>query len=162
MRKMTNNGLLLCKIQADLFANYASFTHCSPYVFIRRFLFSDLAKRFDDTTVLLDSSSNQTFIDEIDEQFGKTTFGGGKSINREVMYWIGYVYRYWAYTYEIPSSELFGKVQPKILEKRYELYHSMDVEYLIERIIEEEHIDLMTTKQLLDLLEEFKSRHSGN
>ena len=38
----------------------------------------------------------------------------------------------------------------------------MDVEYLIERIIEEEHIDLMTTKQLLDLLEEFKSRHSGN
>jgi len=158
MKKMTNNGLLLCKIQADLFANYSSFTHCSPYFFIRRFLFSDLAKRFDDTTVLLDSSSNKTFIDEIDAQFGKTSFGGSKSISKEIMYWIGYVYRYWAYTYEIPSNELFLKVQPKVLVSRYELYHSMDVDYLIERIIEEEHIDLMTSKQLLDLLEDFKNR----
>lgn len=160
MKKMTNNGLLLCKIQADLFANYASFSNCSPYFFIRRFMFSDLAKRFDNTTVLLDSSSNKTFIDEIDQQFGKTTFGSGKSIDSEIMYWIGYVYRYWAYIHEIPSNELFIKVQPKILESRYKLYHSMDVEYLIQRIIEEEHIVLMTNKQLLDLLEKFEDAHS--
>lgn len=155
MKKMTNNGLLLCKIQADLFANYSSFTSCSSYVFIRRFMHSNLAKRFDDTTVLLDASNNETFINELIEQYGKTTFGKSNQIDKEVMYWVGYVYRYWSYAYEVPSSTLFMHVQPKLLIDRYKLYHSMDVEYLIERISEEEKIMIAPNKTIAELLDEY-------
>ena len=154
MKKMTNNGLLLCKIQADLFANYHSFCNCSSYFFVRRFMFSDLAKRFDDTTILLDSSSNETFINEIDNQFGKTTFGSVKTIDKEKMYWLGYVYRYWAFIHEIPSNMLFQIVQPRLILDRYDLYHSMDIEYVIERIIEEENISLIVPKDLIEIIEE--------
>lgn len=147
-RKMTYNGLILCRIQADLFANYYDFSPCSPYIFIRRFSYSFLAKSFDDTTILLDASSNQTFIDEIDRQFGKTTFGASKQIDKDAMYWVGYVYRYISYIYKISSDELFIKVKPNILLSRFRLYHSMDIEYAIERIIEEEGIDLTTHKEI--------------
>lgn len=160
MRKMTNNGLLLCKIQADLFQNYFSFTQCSPYIFIRRFMFSDLATRFDDTTVLMDISSNETLINEINEQYGETGFGSSNKIDEEIMYWVGYVYRYWSYTYEIPSSQLFMHVQPNLLINRYKLYHSMDTEYLIKRICEEEKITLPPNKTILELLEEMNSKNS--
>jgi len=156
MKKMTNNGILLCKIQADLFANYRSFSNCSPYFFIRRFMNSDLAKRFDDSTVLADISSNKTFIDEIDEQYGKTSFGkNNNSISNEMMYWVGYVYRYWSYTYEISSKALIMHVNPNILFNRYELYHSMDVSYLIDRICEEEDIMIPPNKTIEEILRDF-------
>lgn len=161
MRKMTYSGIILCKMQASLFANYKSFSNCSPYVFIRRFMNSDLAKRFDDTTVLLESSCNETLILEVDEQYGRTAFGKNVSLDKDLLYWVGYVYRYWSYIYEVPSATLFQHVQPKILIDRYPLYHSMDVEYVVERICEEEEIYIPPNKSLDDILDEFIKFHDG-
>lgn len=155
MREMTNNAKLLCRIQAELFANYDSFSHCSPYFFIRRFMYSNLAKRFDDISVLGEISTIESFIDEIDEQFGKTTFGKRVDVSKEVLYWTGFMYRYFAYRYEISSQSLFQRVQPKLFFERYKLYHSMDPDYVIERIIEEEKIDLRTPEQIVDLIQEY-------
>lgn len=155
MRKMTNNGLLLCRIQGDLFKNYDAFSKCSPLVFIRRFMNSDLAMRFDDMSVLGEISSNETFVDELNEQYGKTSFGNPLSIDKDVLYWVGYVYRYWSYIYEVPSKQLIMHVWPKMLINRYNLYHSMDIEYLIERICEEEDIQIHPNKTIEEMLEEF-------
>ena len=134
---MDKNGLILCKMQGELFENYSEFSSCSPYVFIRRFMYSKLAQRFDNKLILLDCSSVQTMVEEIDEQYGPTRFGHKVIYSKEIMYWVGYVYRYWAYIYEVPSSSLYAHVIPSILYDRYEMYHTMDVEYAIKRIIEE-------------------------
>ena len=155
MKKMDYNGIMLCKIQANLFKNYREYSSCSPYFFIRRFMNSHLSERFDDMTILLEASSDETFINEIDEQYGMTFFGKADSISPEVMYWVGYVYRYWSYIYEVPSHLLFKQVQPKLLFDRYALYHSMDVEYAIERICEEETILISPNKTLQEIIDEF-------
>ena len=155
MRKMSPNGLLLCRIQAELFSHYGEFLPCSPLIFVRRFMFSSLAKRFDDMTVLLEVSTNKTFIDEINEEYGQTSFGKFKDEDKERMYWVGYVYRYWAYTYEISSHDLFLKVPVRFIYDRYDLYHSMDVEYVIQRIMEEEHIYFDIKKTLEELLSKY-------
>lgn len=154
MKQMDYNGITLCKIQASLFENYSSFSSCSPYVFIRRFMNSELAKRFDNTTILLESSSNKTFIDEINEQYGSTSFGKD-NIDKEIMYWVGYVYRYWSYIYDVPSYILFRHVQPKMLIDRYYIFHSMDVKYAIDRICEEEEIYIAPNKTITELIDEY-------
>ena len=155
MRKMDYNGLILCKLQASLFSDYRDLTPCSPNVFIRRFMFSHLAERFDDLLILIESSSNQTFVEDINNQYGETKYGCNVSFNKEVLYWVGYVYRYWCFIYEIPSSKLYQYVSPKMLIDRYPLYHSMDIEYVIERIIEEEKLEIPLKKSLDDILKEY-------
>ena len=154
MKKCDYNCLTLCHIQANLFYEYASFANCSPSIFIRRFMNSKLAKRFDDYTVLLDNSTNQSFIDELNEEYGSTSFGQPPE-NSEPMYWVGYVYRYWSYVYEIPSKVLIRFVQPNMLLRRYYLYHSMDIEYAIERISEEESLHIAPQKSIDEVLNDF-------
>lgn len=155
MKTIDNNGILLCKIQANLFKNYASFSQCSPYFFVRRFMNSELATRFDDKTVLLEASSNETFVSELDEQYGKTSFGNPNSVDKEIMYWVGYLYRYWSYVYNIPSSTLINHVKPDMLFSRYELYHSQDMSYVVERITEEEQIMIRPNKTIQEVLDEY-------
>lgn len=155
MRPISDNAIILCRMQGDLFANYSDFSPCSPLVFIRRFMFSRLAERFDDISVLCEISSIKTFCDEINEQYRPTAFGKSDSFSKEALYWTGYMYRYWAYRYEISSSELYRHVKPKMLLERYYLYHSQDPEYVIERISEEEKIELPPKKRIEDILKEY-------
>ena len=162
MKKADYNCTVLCKMQANLFFEYDNYESCSPTVFIRRFMNSDLAKRFDDYTVLLDISSNETFIQELNEQYGETTFGKTEPQLKEAMFWVGYLYRYWCFVYEIPSKKLIRYVNPKMLLDRYYVYHSMDLDYAIERICEEEKILLKPNKTIEELLEELMKLNENN
>ena len=162
MKKADYNCTVLCKMQANLFFEYDNYVSCSPTVFIRRFMNSDLAKRFDDYTVLLDISSNETFIQELNEQYGETTFGKTEPKLKEAMFWAGYLYRYWCFVYEIPSKKLIRYVNPKMLLDRYYVYHSMDLDYAIERICEEEKILLKPNKTIGELLEELMKLNENN
>ena len=148
------NGICLCKMQASLFENYSDFCHYSPHIFVMRFMNSKLAERFDDMFILGEVSSNETFVEEINEQYGQSSFGNPHSISPEVLYWTGYIYRYWCYKYNISSKLLIQAVHPKMLFNRYFIFHSMDPDYAINRIIEEEGICFPIKKALEELLEE--------
>lgn len=149
----------LCLIQADLFENFSKYCKCSPYVFIRRFMNSKLATRFDNYYILGESSSVKTFIDELNEEYGESDYGNPLSVNPEILYWVGYIYRYWSIKYDIPSYQLFKYVKPKKLIDRYYIFHSMDVDYAIERIIEEDKIVFPKKKSIDDLINEFVKKY---
>ena len=51
MKEMDSYGLKLCKFQAELFERSINAAECSSAIFIRRFMLSDLAKRFDAVSV---------------------------------------------------------------------------------------------------------------
>ena len=57
------------------------------------------------------------------------------------MHWIGYIYRYWAYTYEKSSKQLFKYIKSEKLRNLYFPYHSLDPAQAIERILEAKGID---------------------
>ena len=157
MRKNDYNCALLCRMQGKLFMNYADYEQCSPTIFIRRFMNSNVAKRFDSLEILLERSSNASIVREIDDQYGITRFGRPNTVGQEVLYWAGYVYRYWSFTREIPSKLLIQKVRPEELFKRYDIYHSFGLDYLIDRLSEELKVTFeeCQKKDIMQIIEEF-------
>ena len=153
MKKAGFNCKNLCKMQANLFLHYYKYSSCSPLVFARRFMTSKVAERFDTTEILLESSTEKNLVEEIDAQYCRTSHGKVEE-NLEAMYWIGYIYRYWCYVYEVKSKVLIQALPPSELYKRYYVYHSMDLDYAIERIAEEENICLAPKKTVEKILEE--------
>ena len=135
MKKMDEIGLKLCKIQGEIFAASASETDCSSLIFMRRFMNSQLARRMDLGGFLFEACDVSRAIEEINEEFGESAYGKEK-YSEEELYWIGYLYRYWAYTYQKTSKQLYRLTKPKELRELYYPYHSLDPAQAIERILE--------------------------
>ena len=135
MKKIDEEGLKLCALQADVFADSLTVTQCSSPVFIRRFMNSEVAARMDRRGFLLGISDARSILNEVDGQYGPTSYGKER-YGREELYWTGYLYRYWAYTYEKSSKQVYKQMKPKDIRKLYYPYHSLDPAQAIERILE--------------------------
>lgn len=139
MKKIDRDGLLLCKIQGELFESSYKKENCSSEVFIRRFMNSNIAIELDSTAFLDDTKTIQNIFDEIEKEYGISNYGKNK-FNKESLYWIGYLYRYFSYTYELSSKEVYRIIKPKELNELYLPYHTLDPKVAIERILEEKNI----------------------
>ena len=148
----------LCREQGLLFELSAERFSCASSWFIDRFMHSQIAKRMDKEDPFGFEPSS-VMADEMEDSFPSLKERTGQKYPEAVLHWIGYVYRYWAYTYEISSKNLFLKVPVRLIADRYELYHSMDVEYVIERIIEEDLIVFDTKKLIQELLSSYVDKH---
>lgn len=143
MKKMDSIGLKMCGYQAMLFECSLEQTDCSSAIFIRRFMNSDLAKRMDSTGFLFDSTDVRDAINELENQYGSSSYGVEK-YSREEMHWIGYLYRYWTYVSEKTSKQIYRMMKPGELRKLYFPYHSLDPLQVIERITEETDSEIET------------------
>ena len=106
MKKIDEEGLKLCALQADIFAESLETTQCSSPIFIRRFMNSQVAARMDHRGFLLEASDAVSILNEVEAQYGPTSYGKER-YGREELYWLGYLYRYWAYTYEKSSKQVY-------------------------------------------------------
>ena len=104
MKKIDEAGLKLCALQADIFAKSLETMQCSSPIFIRRFMNSQVAARMDHRGFLLEASDTASILNEVEAQYGPTSYGKER-YGREELYWLGYLYRYWAYTYEKNSKQ---------------------------------------------------------
>ena len=136
MKKMDSLGLKMCGYQATLFEMSKDSTNCSSKIFIRRFMNSKLAKRMDSVGFMFDSLDIPDAIKELEAQYGVSSYGMEK-FNEEELYWIGYIYRYWAYVSGKSSKQIYKIIKPEQLRKLYFPYHSLDPLQAIERIMEE-------------------------
>jgi len=135
MKKIDNDGLLLCEMQAKAFELSGIEQNTSSAVFIRRFMNSDVAKQLDNMAVLRSNMQAADILTLIDEEYGKSEYGSVKySLNE--LYWIGYIYRYYAYTYDKTSKQVYKIVNPKELRDLFLPYHTMDPAQAIDRILE--------------------------
>lgn len=154
MRLFDRDGWILCKTQARIFEYSATRNEESSEIFIRRFMNSDIAMDFDSTAFLDGTMSDEGVFESIEEQYGKSSYGKIK-YPVEVLYWIGYLYRYFSYTYEWSSKQVYRIIKPKELWNRYYTYHTMDCSVAIERILEEKKIPITKeeiNKKLLDFM----------
>lgn len=135
MKKMDKDGLLLCDIQAKAFELSVTAQDTSSEVFIRRFMNSEVAKQLDNKAVLQQNTQAADLLSLIDEEYGKSDYGSVKYTPNE-LYWIGYLYRYFAYTYEKTSVQVYKIVKPKELRGLFLPYHTMDPAQAIDRILE--------------------------
>lgn len=135
MKKMDKDGMLLCELQAKTFELSLKLTETSSEIFIRRFMNSDVAKMLDNTSILETNLQPQDIIESIQEQYGVSHYGSVKYTENE-MYWIGYLYRFFAYTYELQSRRVYKIVKSKELKGLFLPYHTLDPAQAVERILE--------------------------
>ena len=141
MRKIDSLGLKLCSFQGKLFEESIIQCECSSRIFARRFMNSDLARRMDKNGFIFESLTIIDALGEINNQYGESAYGKEKYTIEE-MYWIGYIYRYWSYTYEMTSKEIYKIAKPEQMRKLYFAYHSLDPRQAIERILEGAGIEI--------------------
>lgn len=137
MKDIDEYGLKLCAYQADIFRKSASDQECSSGIFVRRFMNSELAERMDRKGSFFESSSVSGAFEELNRQYGKSSYGKIK-YGAEELYWIGYIYRYWSYISDSSSKHLYKVIKPDELRRLYLPYHSLDPKQAIERIMETE------------------------
>ncbi len=135
MRIMDEVGLKLCAMQAEVFRRSATEAACSSPVFMRRFLNSAVAQRMDQSGFLAEACDASAILEEVEQSYGPTKYGSEK-YGLEELYWIGYLYRYWCYTHEKSSKQVYKIIKPKALRQLYYPYHSLDPAQAIERILE--------------------------
>ena len=135
MREFDEYGLKMCQYQGKLFSESLDKTKCSSPVFLRRFMYSKTAERMDRESFLFEAFPVADAIEEIEKEYGDSDYGKIR-YDREELYWIGYVYRYWSYTRKMSSRAVYRQIKPEELRKLYFPYHSLDPAQAIERIME--------------------------
>ena len=135
MRKISKDGVILCTLQAETFEKSVEKMDTSSEIFIRRFMKSKIAKRFDNESILESNIQANDILELIDEEYGISNYGSVKYTRNE-MFWIGYIYRYFAFTYNMTSAHIYKIVKPKELRDLLLPYHTMDPAQAIERILE--------------------------
>ena len=155
MRKLSKDGLLLCKLQAEVFENSIDKMDTSSEIFIRRFMKSEVAKRLDNESVLESNIQANDILELINEEYGISNYGSVKYSRNEI-YWIGYIYRYFAFTYEMSSTQVYKIVKPKELRGLFLPYHTMDPAQAIERILEAKNMIVDEEAELKRQYEIFK------
>ena len=154
MRKIDKEGKRLCDIQAELFERSLVSLEMSSEVFVRRFMNSKIAGELDSKAFLDDSKTIADIFRELDDQYGESSYGSVK-YDREVMYWVGYLYRYFSYTYGLSSKQAYKYLPFKYVASTFSSYHSLDVSQAIERLLEAKNISFQEDDMLrrgVDLL----------
>ncbi len=155
MRKIDKDGLILCDIQAKAFEISLSSTRCSSEIFIRRFMFSRVAAQMDNLSFLSTNLQACDIIQLTDEEFGPSTYGSVKYSANE-LHWIGYLYRYFAYTYGKSSKQVYRIIKPKELRALFLPYHTMDPSKAIDMIMEAKGLALDEEAEFMRQYEIFK------
>ena len=78
------------------------------------------------------------------------------------MYWIGYIYRYFAITYEFTSARVYKIIKPKELRELFLPYHTLDPSQAIERILEAKGLLLDEEAELQRQYEIFRKIRMGS
>lgn len=134
MREYDELGLQLAKSQATLFEESLLKYKGSSAIFIRNFMYSTEVEKVD-RYLEFNSSDIINSLNNKDLTIGKNKY------SPEIIYWIGYLYRYWAYVYEISSKRIYKIASADEMRKLYKTYHTMDPKVAINRILEEKGIN---------------------
>lgn len=145
MKKIDKDGLLLCELQAKTFEMSIDATEVSSEIFIRRFMNSQISKSIDSCEILQTNMQAKDILERIEEQYGKSNYGSKRYTKNEI-YWIGYIYRYFSYTYEKSSVQIYKIVKPKELRALFLPYHTLDPSQAIERILEAKNLFIVDDK----------------
>lgn len=128
---MDNIQLKLCDIQGRLFERSAAF---ASEGFIRNFMNSEMAEHLDSPYNKLQWMGEEYLLDELKDE--KVLSTEGEKYAPEVLYWIGYLYRYWACSRNEKSKKIYRKAPAKTMKRNYLAFHTLDPDIAIEDLKE--------------------------
>ncbi len=135
MKPLEPIEIKLCQLQAKIFEESVKKTNYSSPVFIRRFMFSNIAKSFDDKQFLFQTVSSDEVFDLLDEEYGISNYGKTK-YTEDQMFWIGYIYRCISIKYNLTSKTVYNMFNARDIVKHYNIGHTFDIVQAAERMME--------------------------
>lgn len=126
---------VLCSTQGRLFQLSATHGYASCG-FIENFMNSDVAAHmdlpYDRSQWMGEGYLLEELLDECSPAKGKSD----DVFDSEVLFWIGYLYRYWHYYKASGSREIYALADAQTLNRCWLGYHTLDIEMAIDRLIE--------------------------
>ncbi len=132
---MTSIELQLCDIQGRLFKLSAQ-RGINSTEFIKVFMKSATAKALDSTYNRMQWAGEEYLLEEVIDETGERFEKQGEVYTDELIYWIGYIYRYWHYVTRESSKEIYKYAPVKIMKQNYARLYLMTPEEVIVQLRE--------------------------
>lgn len=130
--------LKLCDIQGRLF-ELSGEKQLPSAAFIKAFMTSETAKELDSRYNRMQWMGEEYLLEEIISAAGDTLSGTGEVYQKDILYWIGYLYRYWHYYTAESSAKILRQASPATMKRNYMMFHTMDPVLAIENLKEIYH-----------------------
>ena len=127
---MTSIELQLCDIQGRLFKLSAQ-RGISSVEFNKVFMKSATAKALDSTYNRMQWAGEEYLLEEVIDEAGDRFKKLGEIYSDELIYWIGYIYRYWHYATGESSKEIYKQASVKVMKQNYARLYMMTPEEVI-------------------------------
>ena len=128
---MTSIELQLCDIQGRLFKLSAR-RGINSAEFIKVFMKSATAKALDSTYNRMQWAGEEYLLEEVIDEAGDRFKKLREIYSEGLIYWIGYIYRYWHYVTGESSKEIYKQAPVKVMRQNYERFYTMTLEEVIE------------------------------
>lgn len=132
---MNELQLKLCDIQGRLFELSAEKKYNSA-AFIKAFMMSDTAKELDSKYNRMQWVGEEYLLEEVASVAGESLTRNGEIFSADVLYWIGYIYRYWHYYNGEDSAKIYKQAPAQTMKRNYMIFHTMDPVLAIEDLKE--------------------------
>ena len=132
---MNELQLKLCDIQGRLFELSAE-KKLPSAAFIKAFMTSKTAKELDSRYNRMQWMGEEYLLEEIVSSAGQGLSGSGEVYQKDIMYWIGYLYRYWHYYTDESSAKIIKQAPAATMKRNYMMFHTMDPVLAVEDLKE--------------------------
>lgn len=132
---MNELQLKLCDIQGRLF-ELSGEKQLPSASFIRVFMTSAVAKELDSRYNRAQWMGEEYLLEEIRSAYSDALSGVGEVFAKDVLYWIGYVYRFWHYYTGEDSSRILRQAPIDRMKRNFMMFHTMDPALAIEKLKE--------------------------
>ena len=133
--KMDELQLKLCDIQGRLFELSAD-KKIDSASFIKVFMTSETAKALDSNYNRMQWAGEEYLLEEIIEVADDKLKKCGEVYSKDVLYWVGYLYRYWHYYTNEDSARIYKQAPVDMMKRNYLMFHTMAPEMAIEDLKE--------------------------
>lgn len=127
--------LKLCDIQGRLFELSAENNYGSAN-FVKTFMTSEVAKALDSQYNRMQWAGEEYLLEELIDVSGDKQKEGGEIYSKDILYWMGYLYRYWHYYANEDSAKIYKQAPAATMKRNYLMFHTMAPELAIENLKE--------------------------
>ncbi len=127
--------LKLCDIQGRLFEFFADCGYAANDL-VKLFMTGTLAKNLDSEYNRMQWAGEEYLLEELLSQNESALKSAKDDISTDVLYWMGYLYRYWHYYTQESSEKIYKQAPFETMSTNYLMFHTMDSEVAIDDLKE--------------------------
>jgi hypothetical protein len=128
--ELTEYRIAVCDNQGVLFEECEYEMEVDAKDFVEKFMKSDVAASTDNTISPYHNTGTIQIAKALIKECRIKKFTGNYK-NREVLYWMGYIYRYWVFWLGDSSIEVYNKADFETMERVYSYMHTLSPEQAI-------------------------------